>query len=187
MKFIKTDLKDLTVIEPQVFGDERGFFLESYHQEKFQNAGIKTNFIQDNHSRSSIDILRGLHLQLPPHAQAKLVRCTQGEIFDVAIDLRRDSPTFKNLFSITLSSENKRMLFIPQGFAHGLYVTSEIAEVVYKCDALYAPESEVSIKFDDPDLAIDWPGKTPSLSKKDGEGMSLNDYLNRYENLEWKN
>ena len=115
------------------------------------------------------------------------MRCIQGEIFDVAIDLRKDSPSFKNVFSIVLSAENKKMLYIPQGFAHGLYVTSETAEVVYKCDALYAPDSEVSIKFDDPDLAINWPGNAPTVSKKDAEGMSLSCYLDRYINLTWKN
>lgn len=170
MKIIDTLIPEIKIIEPTVFGDERGFFFESFHQSRFEQAiGYAVNFIQDNHSRSAKGVLRGLHYQLPPHAQAKLVRCVQGEVFDVAVDIRRGSATFGKWVGVHLSAENKRQLWIPEGFAHGFVTLSESADFLYKTSNYYAAQSERAILWNDPELAIDWPlaGITPQLSAKD--------------------
>jgi dTDP-4-dehydrorhamnose 3,5-epimerase len=169
MKVIETAIPDLLIIEPTVFGDDRGFFYESYNERKWHEAtGLKTRFVQDNHSRSNRGVLRGLHYQLSPAAQGKLVRCVVGEVFDVAVDLRRGSPTFGRWEGVHLSAENKRQFWIPEGFAHGFLVLSEFAEFLYKATEYYAPEHERSILWNDPDLAVAWPiSGTPVLSWKD--------------------
>lgn len=156
MKIKETFIKDLVIIEPVVFGDERGYFFESYSKTKFENLGIFIDFVQDNQSFSKKGTLRGLHYQNPPFAQTKLLSVLQGEIIDVAVDLRKDSPTYGKSFSILLSAENKKQLLVPQGFAHGFSVISETASVMYKCDQFYNKASEGGIKFDDPSLNIDW-------------------------------
>ena len=177
MKFIETNIPDVKIIEPQVFGDERGFFMETFRTTLFnENCGERT-FVQENHSKSSHGILRGLHFQTK-NTQGKLVRVTQGEVFDVAVDLREKSATFGQWVGVLLSAENKRQLWVPEGFAHGFYVTSDEAEFVYKCTDIYNPNAEVSIKWDDPSLNITWPlkdGVVPSLSSKDEEGLSFID------------
>jgi len=152
----ETGIEGLLIIEPKVFKDPRGYFYESYHHERLSQNGIEYSFIQDNHSRSGYGVIRGLHYQKEPHAQAKLVRVTEGSIFDVAVDIRPGSPTYGKWFGIELSAENFLQLLIPGGFAHGLSVLSEHASVLYKCDQYYHPESESGIRFDDPDLMIDW-------------------------------
>jgi dTDP-4-dehydrorhamnose 3,5-epimerase len=162
MKITTTEFKDLLILEPRVFEDERGFFFESFNGSTFKKAGIDLNFVQDNQSFSRKGILRGLHCQLLPFAQTKLVRALSGTIQDVAIDLRKDQPTFKKYFSIELSGDNKKQLLIPKGFAHGFLVLSSQAEVLYKCDEYYHPESEAGIIYNDPDLNIEW-----QLSEKD--------------------
>lgn len=174
MKFTPTAIPDVVLIEPQVFADERGFFMETWQRRKFAEAGIDVDFVQDNHSRSVKGTLRGLHYQLPPHAQGKLVRVTVGEVFDVAVDIRRGSPTFGRWVGEYLSAQNKRMLWIPPGFAHGFYVTSDVAEFQYKCTDYYAPACERCIRWDDPQLAIAWPlAGEPLVSGKDKEGNAL--------------
>lgn len=176
MKIIDTLIPEIKIIEPTVFGDERGFFFESFHQSRFEQAiGYAVNFIQDNHSRSAKSVLRGLHYQLPPHAQAKLVRCVQGEVFDVAVDIRRGSATFGKWVGVHLSAENKRQLWIPEGFAHGFVTLSESADFLYKTSNYYAAQSERAILWNDPELAIDWPlaGITPQLSAKDMQAKSF--------------
>ncbi|MGD0092793.1 MAG: dTDP-4-dehydrorhamnose 3,5-epimerase [Planctomycetota bacterium] len=168
MKRIGTALPEVFILEPQVFGDSRGFFLESYHAQAFAKLGITCQFVQDNHSRSEGPVLRGLHYQLG-HAQAKLIRVVQGEIYDVAVDIRRGSPAFGQWAAERLSAENKRLLFIPEGFAHGFLVCSAAAEVLYKASDFYAPTEERGIIWNDPRLKIPWPlhGATPLLSAKD--------------------
>ncbi|MFO1391224.1 MAG: dTDP-4-dehydrorhamnose 3,5-epimerase [Agitococcus sp.] len=176
MKIIDTLIPEVKIIEPTVFGDERGFFFESFHQSRFeQGIGYAVNFIQDNHSRSVKGVLRGLHYQLSPHAQAKLVRCVQGEVFDVAVDIRRGSATFGKWVGVHLSAENKRQLWIPEGFAHGFVTLSESADFLYKTTHYYAAQSERAILWNDPELAIDWPlaGITPQLSAKDMQAKSF--------------
>ena len=169
MKATPLTIPDVVLLEPKVFGDERGFFYESYNQQAFQQAtGLDVTFVQDNHSRSARSVLRGLHYQLPPKAQGKLVRAVVGEVFDVAVDLREDFPTFGQWVGEKLSAENKRMMWIPPGFAHGFLVLSEYAEFLYKTTDYYAPELERSILWNDPDLAIKWPlREEPVLSAKD--------------------
>jgi dTDP-4-dehydrorhamnose 3,5-epimerase len=159
------------IVEPEVFGDERGFFMETWQREIFARNGIDFNFVQDNHSLSEKGILRGLHYQIE-HPQGKLVRVIRGEVFDVAVDIRKNSPTFGGWVGELLSEDNKRMLWIPPGFAHGFYVTGEQAEFVYKCTDFYAPEHERCIVWNDPDIGIEWPldGNVPVLSDKDGQG-----------------
>jgi len=173
MKFIATRIPDVKIIEPKVFGDERGFFMETFRVPLFnENCGERV-FVQDNHSKSSQGILRGLHFQTE-NTQGKLVRVTQGEVYDVAVDLRESSDTFGQWVGVLLSAENNRQLWVPEGFAHGFYVTSETAEFVYKCTDLYNPSAEVSIAWDDPTLGIDWPlvnGEKPSLSAKDESAL----------------
>jgi dTDP-4-dehydrorhamnose 3,5-epimerase len=156
MNIVKTDLPGLVIIEPKVFEDERGYFFESYHEGKLSQQGVQTTFIQDNQSKSSYGVIRGLHYQLDPHAQTKLVRVLEGKIYDVAVDVRKGSTTFGKWFGIELSAENKKQLYVPQGFAHGFSVLSETAVVFYKCDNLYHPASEGGILYNDPDLGIDW-------------------------------
>jgi dTDP-4-dehydrorhamnose 3,5-epimerase len=156
MPFIKTYIRDLLVFEPKVFEDSRGYFFEAYNEEVFKAEGIHTKFVQDNQSRSSYGVIRGLHYQMEPNSQAKLVRVLEGRILDVAVDIRRGSPTFGEHFSIELTSENKKQLMIPAGFAHGFSVLSEIAVVMYKCDSFYNKNSEGGILFNDPALNIDW-------------------------------
>jgi dTDP-4-dehydrorhamnose 3,5-epimerase len=169
MDFIQTEISDVVCIAPRIFEDERGFFIETYQAEKFGKAGITHAFVQDNHSRSKQGILRGLHYQIR-HAQGKLVRVVVGEIFDVAVDIRRSSPTFGKWVSEILSAHNKRQLWVPPGFAHGFYVMSEWAEVVYKTTDLYDPDAERCILWNDPILNIHWPipsDSAPTLSPKD--------------------
>jgi len=175
MRFLPTKIPEVVVIEPQVFGDSRGFFMETWHARKFAAAGLDSVFVQDNHSKSGQGILRGLHYQIE-QPQGKLVRVVSGEVFDVAVDLRRSSPTFGQWVGELLSADNKLMLWVPPGFAHGFYVTSESAEFTYKCTDFYAPEHERCIRWDDPDLAIAWPlvdGALPLLSLKDVAGASF--------------
>lgn len=175
MKFFPTHLQDAILIEPQVFGDERGFFMETFQAQKFSEAGLPTVFMQDNHSRSRQGTLRGLHYQIQ-QVQGKLVRVLVGEVFDVAVDIRRSSPTFGKWDGIFLSADNKRQLWIPPGFAHGFYVTSEWAELLYKATDFYAPEWERVVRWDDPVLGIEWPligGLSPILSSKDANGKTL--------------
>ncbi|GAB4487436.1 MAG: dTDP-4-dehydrorhamnose 3,5-epimerase [Thermodesulfovibrionales bacterium] len=165
--FEKTSLPGVVLIIPQVFGDERGFFIETYKQTDFVAAGITEQFVQDNHSSSVRGVLRGLHFQQHPHAQGKLVRCIRGSIFDVAVDVRKGSPTFGRWTGVELSSGNHRMLYVPQGFAHGFVTLSDVAEVMYKCTAEYRPESDRGVLWSDPEIRIDWPVKDPVLSAKD--------------------
>jgi len=170
MAFTFTKVKSpagLIIIVPYVFNDERGFFAETYRRDEFAKAGIKEDFIQDNHSRSTKGVVRGLHFQVDPHEQSKIVRCVRGEIFDVAVDLRRKSDTFGEWYGIVLSEENKKMLYIPKGFAHGFSTLSETAEAIYKVDEPYSREDERGIKFDDPGLAIEWRVSNPIVSTKD--------------------
>ena len=177
MKFIPTRIPDVVLVEPVVFGDHRGFFMETWHERKFSEAGISVSFVQDNHSRSAHGILRGLHYQIS-HPQGKLVRVTSGEVFDVAVDIRKGSATFGQWVGETLSADNRKMLWVPPGFAHGFLVLSDYAEFVYKCTDFYAPEHERCIRWDDPDLAIAWPiakGDRPVLSQKDAAGVFLKD------------
>ena len=167
--FNKTEIEGVFIIEPKVFGDERGFFMETYKQSDFEEAGLNYKFIQDNQSRSHKGVLRGLHYQ-KNFPQAKLVRVIQGEVFDVAVDLRKDSKTYGKWVGVILSAENKKMFMIPRGFAHGFLVLSDTAEFVYKCDELYHPEDEGGIMWNDPDVNISWPlNEEPSLSEKDKE------------------
>ncbi|GHD76147.1 dTDP-4-dehydrorhamnose 3,5-epimerase [Vogesella fluminis] len=177
MNILDTAIADLKIIEPKVFADERGFFYESFHQQRFDDAiGRHVGFVQDNHSRSGRGVLRGLHYQLPPQAQGKLVRCTAGEVFDVAVDLRRGSTTFGRHFSTILSAANHRQLWIPEGFAHGFVALSEQAEVLYKTTAYWSPQHERAIRWDDPQLAIAWPLRDHlQLSSKDRSAPPLAD------------
>ncbi|WP_412497339.1 dTDP-4-dehydrorhamnose 3,5-epimerase [Vibrio cyclitrophicus] len=177
MKVIDTRIPDVKIIEPSVFGDERGFFMETWNQKKFEElvTGKSTQFVQDNHSKSKKGILRGLHYQTA-NTQGKLVRVVSGEVFDVAVDIRKDSPTFGQWVGEYLSAENKRQLWVPEGFAHGFYVTSDEAEFVYKCTNYYDPSSEVSIKWNDAAIGIEWPLKAkPLLSDKDNNGLNFQD------------
>ncbi|MBP6422434.1 MAG: dTDP-4-dehydrorhamnose 3,5-epimerase [Propionivibrio sp.] len=177
MKIGPTTLPGVMLIEPKVFGDDRGFFFESFNQRVFmENTGVAPNFVQDNHSRSARNVLRGLHYQIK-QPQGKLVRVTAGEVFDVAVDIRRGSPTFGRWFGHVLSAENKKQLWIPPDFAHGFLVLSDFAEFLYKTTDYWAPEHERCIRWDDPALAIDWPLNhgSPILSAKDASGLSLAD------------
>lgn len=175
MEFIPTSLPEVILIKPQIFRDERGFFLETYQQQQFKATGISVNFVQDNHSGSYRRALRGLHYQIQ-QPQGKLVRVVVGEIYDAAVDIRRSSPTFGQWVGLTLSAENKHQLWIPPGFAHGFLVLSEWAEIIYKATDYYAPQHERTIRWDDPQIGIDWPlepGSQPVLSPKDSQGLPL--------------
>ena len=166
MKIIDTPIFDLKIVELQVFGDERGWFTESWNQSKFKELGLDYDFAQDNHSMSIKNTLRGLHFQTSP-GQAKLVRCIQGENWDVAVDIRPESPTFKKWFGLNLSADNHQMLMIPVGFAHGFCVMSDTAEVVYKCSSVYDGKTEAGFAWDDADVGVEWPIKEPLLSQRD--------------------
>ncbi len=174
MQVVKTTIPEVLIFEPKVFGDERGFFFESFNQKIFHEAtGLKPDFVQDNHSRSARDVLRGLHYQVR-QAQGKLVRVTAGEVFDVAVDIRKGSATFGQWVGAHLSAENKRQMWVPEGFAHGFLVISEFAEFLYKTTDFYAPDHERCIRWDDPEIAIAWPTQgPPTLSVKDQQGKSL--------------
>lgn len=173
MKVTPTALDGVKLIEPQVFGDDRGFFMESWNARAFAAAGLDATFVQDNHSRSRKGVLRGLHYQIE-HAQGKLVRCVTGEVFDVAVDLRRSSPTFGRAVGLSLSAQNHRMLWVPPGFAHGFFVMSDFAEFLYKTTDYWYPEHERSLLWNDAALAIEWPvSGTPILTAKDAAGMPL--------------
>jgi dTDP-4-dehydrorhamnose 3,5-epimerase len=175
MKFQNTPIQDVVLIEPQVFGDARGFFLETWQKEKFAAAGIDAGFVQDNQSRSSRWTLRGLHFQ-SEHTQGKLVRVASGSVFDVVVDLRRGSSSFGKWWGVELSAENHRILWVPKGLAHGILVTSESADFLYKCTDLYSPTHERTLAWNDPALGIQWPlppGITPVMSAKDGEGATF--------------
>lgn len=175
LKVTPTAIPGVLILEPRVFGDERGFFLESFNQKAFNEAtGLDVHFVQDNHSRSAKGVLRGLHYQLPPHAQGKLVRVVRGSVFDVAVDIRRDSPTFGKWVGVELSEENHRQLWIPAGLAHGFLVTSESADFLYKATDYYAPAAERSIRWDDPRVGVTWPlDGCPILSPKDQDAPDL--------------
>jgi len=175
MQFIKQEIQDVLLCQPTVFQDERGFFLESYKKTAFSNAGISEEFVQDNHSRSKQGVLRGLHYQIQ-NPQGKLVRVIVGEIFDAAVDIRKNSPTFGKWVGVHLSAENKNMLWVPPGFAHGFYTLSPWAEILYKTTDYYAPQSERTIKWNDPAIGIKWPlidAQEPILSQKDADGKLL--------------
>jgi len=176
VRAVETTLPGVLVVEPTVHRDERGFFLETYHREKYRQAGIELDFVQDNHSRSAKGTLRGLHAQRR-NPQGKLVRAVEGEIWDVAVDIRPASPTFRRWVGAVLSAENFRQLWVPPGFAHGFCVLSPLAQVEYKCTALYEREDEIAIVWDDPELAIAWPVEQPLLSDKDRRAPRLADLL----------
>lgn len=177
MEIIQTNISDLVVIKPHVFNDARGFFFEAYNEERYKKAGINASFVQDNLSKSSYGVVRGLHFQKPPFAQAKLVQVIQGKVLDVAVDIRKNSPTYGHWHSVVLSDENRLQFFIPRGFAHGFSVLSETAVFSYKCDNLYHPEAEGGIIFNDNSLKIDWqiPNEKMIFSAKDLEHPSFND------------
>lgn len=167
-EFEKLEIEDVILVKPKVFGDNRGFFIESYKKSDFVNGGIDVDFNQDNHSKSSANVLRGLHYQKEPHGQAKLVRCSKGRIFDVAVDIRKDSKTFGKYVKVELTEDNKHMLFIPEGFAHGFVVLSEEAELLYKASGEYSPTHDRGLLWNDKDINIDWEiNFDPILSEKD--------------------
>lgn len=182
MNFISTPIPDLYIVEPRVFADARGYFFESYNQSAYEAKGLNLNFVQDNQSRSTQNVVRGLHYQLPPFPQTKLVRALEGTIWDVAVDIRKGSPTFGKWFGVELSAENKRQLLVPRGFAHGFSVLSETATVFYKCDNLYHPECEGAIRFDDATLSIDWKIDISKalISDKDAKHPSFVDCKNGF-------
>jgi len=172
VKFIPTELPGVLIVEPDVYRDPRGFFLETYVESKYREAGVDVAFVQDNHSRSVRGTLRGLHVQVP-RAQAKLLHAVVGEVFDVAVDIRLGSPTFGSWVGVELSAENHRQIYIPAGFAHGFCVMSDVAEVEYKCSALYFPEDEITIQWNEPTIGVRWPLAEPLLSKRDLAGQTL--------------
>jgi len=174
-EFSGLEIPGVVLVKPKVFGDERGFFMEAYKMPDFAAAGITESFVQDNHSRSTRGVLRGLHYQNPPFAQGKLVRVVRGEVFDVAVDIRRGSPTWGRWVGMVLSEENKELLYLPAGMAHGFCVLSDVAEVAYKTTNIYSAESEAGIIWNDEDLGIDWPVDQPVLSEKDAAFPSLKD------------
>ena len=179
MRVVKTKIEGCLLIEPTIYQDQRGYFFESYNQAEFHANGITNNFVQDNQSMSVYGVVRGLHCQVGEHAQAKLVRVLQGTVLDVAVDIRPDSPTFGKYVAVELSDENKRQLFIPRGFLHGFSVLSETAVFAYKCDNLYAPGAEFGVRFDDPDIGVDWrvPADKIIVSEKDKNGKRLQDVI----------
>lgn len=177
-EFQRTKIPDVILIKPKVFDDDRGFFLETYKKSDFKKAGIDVDFVQMNHSKSTKGVIRGLHFQHEPYAQSKLVRCINGKIFDVAVDIRKDSKTFGKYVSVELSEENKHLLFIPKGFAHGFQVLSEEAEIEYLVDSEYAPNYEDGIIWNDENINVEWPIVNPMISKKDEKLTSLNNFKN---------
>ena len=184
MKFIKTEIADVYIIEPSVFGDNRGYFLESYNQKRFEEVVGKTSFVQDNESKSSKGVLRGLHFQKPPFEQAKLVRCIEGEVLDLAVDIRKNSKTYGQHVAVILSGENKRQLFVPRGFAHGFLVLSDSATFAYKVDNTYAPEFDAGIRWNDKELNIQWglKGSEVLVSAKDAELPFLSEFESPFNN-----
>lgn len=178
MEIIKTDIDGVVIIEPRVFGDERGYFFESFSQREFEKLGINTVFVQDNESKSCYGVVRGLHFQAPPYAQAKLVRCVKGRIRDIAVDIRKGSPTYGKHVAVELTEDNHRLFFIPHGFAHGFSVLSETAVFQYKCDNYYTPQSEGALLWNDKDLNINWliPDKHVILSEKDKHHPLFKDF-----------
>ena len=180
MEIIKTNIEGVVIIEPRIFKDDRGYFFESFSQREFEEKVCKTTFVQDNESKSSYGVLRGLHFQKPPFAQSKLVRVIKGVVLDVAVDIRKGSPTFGQYVSVELTGENHRQFFIPRGFAHGFSVLSEEVIFQYKCDNFYSPQSEGAIAWNDPDLNIDWriPAEKVDLSEKDSKHPRLKDWQN---------
>lgn len=188
MDVIKTDIDGVVIIEPRIFKDERGYFYESFSQREFEEKVCRTTFVQDNQSKSSYGVLRGLHFQKPPHCQSKLVRCIKGAVLDVAVDIRKGSPTFGKYVAVELTEDNHRQFFVPRGFAHGFAVLSQEAVFQYKCDNFYCKESEGAVAWNDPELAIDWriPAEKVLLSEKDRLNKNIGeaDYLFDYnENL----
>ena len=185
MNVLKTEIEGLLIIEPKVYGDDRGYFFESFSKRDFAAAAGDVEFVQDNESRSAYGVIRGLHFQKPPHSQAKLVRVIKGRVLDVAVDLRPDSPTCGRHVAVELTGDNHRQVFIPKGFAHGFSVLSEEAVFQYKCDAYYAPQSEGGVAWDDPDLAIDWriPKEDAVLSEKDAKYPRLKDIIHNIKEL----
>lgn len=179
MRVVKTEIEGAVILEPQVFGDERGYFFESYSAKWFNENVSEVNFVQDNESKSRYGVLRGLHYQLPPYTQAKLVRVVKGKVLDVAVDMRKDSPTLGKHVAVELSEENKRMYFIPKGFAHGFVVLSDEVIFQYKCDEFYAPGHEAAVRYDDPALGIDWkiPEEDIILSEKDKKHPGFKDAI----------
>ena len=180
MNLFRTAIPGVLIFEPKVFGDERGFFMESFNQKAFNQAvGQEVNFVQDNHSRSAKGVLRGLHFQKPPHSQGKLVRVTQGAVFDVAVDIRKSSPTFGKWVGMELTGENHRQLWLPPGMAHGFLVLSTTADFLYKTTDYYAPHAEACIRWDDAQLGIAWPalGQAPTVSSKDTMGLAFGDLI----------
>jgi len=179
LNFESTGIEGLIRVEPDVHRDPRGFFLETYHQSRYQEAGLEATFVQDNHSKSSQGTLRGLHMQVGAMAQTKLVRAVSGRIWDVAVDVRPDSPTFGQYRGVELSAENHRQFYIPTGMLHGFVVLSEEAEVEYKCSDFYHPESEISVLWNDPEIGIEWPVSGPMLSERDAQALPLADVMSR--------
>jgi dTDP-4-dehydrorhamnose 3,5-epimerase len=179
-RFLRQSVPDVILVEPDVHRDERGFFLETWQRDRYREGGIDVEFVQDNHSRSAHGVLRGLHLQVR-HPQGKLVRCVEGEVWDVAVDVRPDSPTFGKWSAATLSAGNFQQLWVPPGFAHGFCVVSEYAQFQYKCTDFWAADDEVTLAYDDPALAIPWPVTEPNLSEKDRRGLSLGELRERLE------
>ena len=178
MKITKTKLDGVVIIEPDVFGDNRGFFMESWNKKKMEEAGLFYDFVQDNHSKSTVKgTLRGIHFQKGEKAQAKLVRCVKGAVLDIAVDLRKNSPTFKQWVGVELSAENKRQLLIPRGFGHGFVTLTNDVEFLYKADNYYAPEADGGIRWNDPEINIDWGVKNPILSAKDANAPFLKDIM----------
>lgn len=181
MDFIKTEIEGLYIVEPRVFGDHRGFFMETWSERDFEQAGLNYHFVQDNHSYSAVKgTLRGIHFQKGEYAQAKLVRCVRGKILDVAVDLRPNSPTYKKWVGVELSAENKRMFLIPRGFGHGFVTLTDEVEFLYRCDNLYAPKHEGGIRWNDPELNIDWGVEHPVLSAKDEIAPFLKDAITEF-------
>lgn len=176
MKLTKTKLDGVVIIEPDVFGDNRGFFMESWNKKKMEEAGLYYDFVQDNHSKSTVKgTLRGIHFQKGDKAQAKLVRCVKGAVLDVAVDLRKNSPTFKQWVGVELSAENKKQLLIPRGFGHGFVTLTDDVEFLYKADNYYAPEADAGIRWNDPDIGVEWGVENPILSEKDKKNPFLKD------------
>ena len=181
MKFEKTKLEGVVIITPDVFGDHRGFFMESWSEHKMEEAGLRYNFVQDNHSMSSVKgTLRGIHFQKGDKAQAKLVRCVKGAVLDVAVDLRHESTTYKQWIAVELSAENKKQLMIPRGFGHGFVTLTDEVEFLYKADNYYAPEADGGIRWNDPELAVDWGVEHPILSQKDENNPWLKDAVTEF-------
>lgn len=178
LKITPGELSDVLIVDPQVHHDARGFFLETYHEEKYRASGLSAVFVQDNHSRSTRGILRGLHAQCQ-HPQGKLIRVIEGEIFDVAVDIRRGSPTFARWMGVTLTGDNFRQCYVPPGFAHGFYVVSDVAQVEYKCTEYYDPMDEIVIRWNDPQVNVQWPVTAPVLSAKDQAGLPLAELVDR--------